>query len=195
MLFRSLVCIEPVLLAGFLIGVGLAAMLGLIVLLRQNPQRRSMQPLSIFDGTWRGPAKIILPDGKELLITQTERVGSFLSETVKVIEGRGYAQDGSITFNAFAVISYSPQSNKYNFHSYAQGYSGDFPLEVRPDGFTWSIKAGPATLRYTATVKDEVWVEVGERLVEGQVPVKTFEMTLRRIGNTDWPAAGAVPAR
>ena len=154
-----------------------------------------MQPLSIFDGTWRGPAKIILPDGKELLITQTERVGSFLSETVKVIEGRGYAQDGSITFNAFAVISYSPQSNKYNFHSYAQGYSGDFPLEVRPDGFTWSIKAGPATLRYTATVKDEVWVEVGERLVEGQVPVKTFEMTLRRIGNTDWPAAGAVPAR
>ena len=158
-------------------------------------QRRSMQPLSIFDGTWRGPAKIILPDGKELLITQTERVGSFLSETVKVIEGRGYAQDGSITFNAFAVISYSPQSNKYNFHSYAQGYSGDFPLEVRPDGFTWSIKAGPATLRYTATVKDEVWVEVGERLVEGQVPVKTFEMTLRRIGNTDWPAAGAVPAR
>ena len=155
-------------------------------------QRQSMQPLSIFDGTWRGPAMVTLPDGKELQNTQTERVGGFLGETVKVIEGRSYAQDGTSPFNAFAVISYSPQTGKYNFHSYAQGYSGDFPLEVRPDGFTWSIKAGPATLRYTATVKDGVWVEIGERIVEGQAPVKTFEMTLRRIGSTDWPAAGAV---
>jgi len=156
-------------------------------------QHRSMQPLSIFDGIWRGPARVTLPDGKEVLITQTERVGSFLGETVKVIEGRGYAPDGTSPFNAFAVISYSPQSDKYNFRSYAQGYSGDFPVEVRPDRFTWSIKAGPATLRYTATVKDGVWVEIGERLVEGQAPVKIFDMSLRRIGNTDWPSAGAVP--
>jgi len=156
-------------------------------------QHRSMQPVSIFDGIWRGPARVTLPDGKEVLITQTERVGSFLGETVKVIEGRGYAPDGTSPFNAFAVISYSPQSDKYNFRSYAQGYSGDFPVEVRPDGFTWSIKAGPATLRYTATVKDGVWVEIGERLVEGQAPVKIFDMSLRRIGNTDWPSAGAVP--
>lgn len=156
-------------------------------------QRQSMEPLGILDGTWRGPAKIIMPDGKELLLTQTERVGSFLGGTVKVIEGRGYAQDGTSPFNAFAVISYAPQTRKYNFRSYAQGHSGDFPIEVRPDGFTWTIKAGPATLRYTATVKDGVWFEIGERIVEGQAPVKTFEMTLRRIGSTDWPAGGAVP--
>lgn len=158
-------------------------------------QGQAMLPLSIFNGTWRGPAKIIWPDGKEFVITQTERVGGFLGETVKVIEGRGYAADGSSPFNAFAVISYAPQSQTYNFHSYAQGYVGDFPLEVRPDGFTWSIKAGPAILRYTATIKEGVWFEVGERMVEGQAPVKTFEMSLRRIGNTDWPAAGAVPAK
>jgi hypothetical protein len=158
-------------------------------------QRQSMEPLSILDGLWRGPAKVTFPDGRELQITQTERVGGLLDETVKLIEGRGYAPDGTSPFNAFAVISYSPQTGRYNFRSYAQGYSGDFPLEVRPDGFTWSIKAGPATLRYTATVKDGVWVEIGERLVEGQLPVKTFEMTLRRIGSTDWPAAGAVPPK
>lgn len=137
-------------------------------------QRQSMLPLAIFDGTWRGPAKIMSQDGKEILITQTERVGGFLGDTVKVIEGRGYAPDGSSPFNAFAVISYAPQSQGYNFHSYAQGYSGDFPLDVRPNGFTWTVKAGPASLRYTATVKDGVWFEVGERLVEGQAPVKTF---------------------
>ena len=158
-------------------------------------QRQSMQSRSMFDGTWRGAAKIILTDGKELLVTQTERVGSFLGDTVKLIEGRGYAQDGTRPFNAFAVTSYSPQNQKYNLRSYAQGYSGDFPLEVKADGSAWSIKAGPATLRYTATLKDGLWTELGKRIVAGQAPVKTFEMSLRRIGNTDWPAGGAVPAK
>jgi hypothetical protein len=155
-------------------------------------QRQAMQPLGIFDGTWRGPAKLISGDGQALLLTQTERVGSLLGGTVKLIEGRSHAPDGSSPFNALAVISYSPQAGKYNFRSHAQGYSGDFALEVRADGFTWTLPAGPATLRYTATVKDGVWTEIGERLVEGQAPVKTFEMTLQRIGPTDWPAAGAV---
>ncbi len=155
-------------------------------------QRKAIEPLAAFDGTWRGPAKVTLADGKVVEITQTERVGSFLDGSVKVIEGRGYTADGTQRFNAFAVLSYSPQTDKYNFRSYAQGYSGDFPLEVRPDGFTWSIRAGPATIRYTATVKDAVWTEVGERIVEGQPAVRTFEMTLRRIGSTDWPAAGAI---
>ncbi len=158
-------------------------------------QRTAMQPLAAFDGVWRGPATIIQPDGKTITITQTERVGAMLGSSVKVIEGRGFAADGSSPFNALAVISFAPQSGKYDFHSYAQGYAGDFPLEVRPDGFTWTIPAGPATLRYTANVKDGVWTEVGERLVDGQAPVKTFEMSRRRIGDTDWPAGGAVAAR
>ena len=66
---------------------------------------------------------------------------------------------------------------------------------MRPDGFAWSIAAGPATLRYTANVRDNVWTEVGERIVDGQPPVRTFEMSLRRVGDTDWPAGSAVPAR
>lgn len=160
-----------------------------------SAQRQSMQPLAIFDGTWRGPSKVTLPDGKEVQNTQTERVGSFLDGSIKVIEGRGYAADGSMSFNAFGVISYSPQTEKYNLHSYAQGHSGDFPMEVRVDGFTWSIKAGPATIRYTATVKDGIWTEVGDRILEGQPAVRIFEMNLRRVANTDWPGAGAVPVK
>ena len=127
-----------------------------------------MQPLAAFDGVWRGPATITQPDSKVVTITQTERVGPMLGNSVKVIEGRGYAADGSSPFNAFAVISFSPQASRYNFHSYAQGYAGDFAMDVRPDGFAWSIPAGPATLRYTATVKDGVWTEIGERVVDGQ---------------------------
>ena len=38
---------------------------------------------------------------------------------------------------------------------YAMGYAGDYPLTVRPDGFSWSHPAGPgATTRYTATIRD-----------------------------------------
>ena len=156
-------------------------------------QQQAMAALAIFDGTWRGPASATEPSGQQRRITQTERVGSLLDGSIKVIEGRGFTADGVKTFNAFAVISFSPQTSTYNFHAYAQGHSGDFPMQVTPNGFTWSIKAGPATIRYTATVTDGVWSEIGERIVEGQQPAKIFEMTLRRVGNTDWPAAGAVP--
>ena len=142
---------------------------------------------------YRGTATVTQPDGKLLQLTQTERVGSMLGGTIRVIEGRGYLPDGTVVFNAFAAISFSPQSGRYNFRSYAQGYSGDFPMQVRDDGFTWSMPAGPGvTLRYTGTVRDGVWTEVGERIVEGQPPARTFEMTLKRIGTTDWPAGGAV---
>jgi hypothetical protein len=47
-------------------------------------------------------------------------------------------------------------------------------------------------IRYTATVKDGTWKEVGDRILPGQEPVRFFEMDLRRLGGTDWPAGGAV---
>jgi len=51
------------------------------------------------------------------------------------------------------------------------------------------------TVRHVAVIEGDRWTETGERVLPGQPPVRTFEMTLRRIGPTDWPAAGAVPAR
>lgn len=158
-------------------------------------QRQAMEPLAFLDGTWRGPATVWLPGGQRRELVQTERVGSFLGGAVKMIEGRGHGADGALEFNALAVVSFSPQAGQYRMRSYAQGYSGDFAFELLPGGFVWSIPAGPATLRYTATVKEGVWAEIGERLVPGQPPVRTFEMSLRRVGDTDWPAAGALPPK
>lgn len=156
-----------------------------------DQQRVALQRLQQFDGVWRGEARVHNPDGSGLALTQTERVGPMLDGTLRVIEGRGYLPDGSLGFNAFAVISFAPGSGRYTFWSHAQGYAGDFPLEVRDDGFSWSIQAGPATLKYTATLKDGMWIEVGERIEPGKPPVRTFEMQLRRVSGTDWPAGGA----
>ncbi len=154
-------------------------------------QRRAMAPLAIFDGTWRGPATATLGDGRRVELTQTERVGGFLGGSLKLIEGKGYAADGRVVFNAFGVISFSPQTGKYSFRAHAQGQSGDFAIEVTAEGFIWTIDAGPAKIRYTATVKDGVWSEIGERIVDGQPPMRIYDMALKRIGDTEWPEAGA----
>ena len=46
------------------------------------------------------------------------------------------------------------------------------------------------TIRYTATIKGGSWLEVGDRILPGKEPVRFFEMNLKRIGDTTWPAAG-----
>jgi hypothetical protein len=155
-------------------------------------QREAMRPLAFMDGVWRGTAWTILPSGQKHTITQTERIGPFLDGSVKVIEGRGYDPDGTVTFNALGIVSYNPNARTYSMHSYAQGNSGDFVLTPNADGFVWEIPAGPVKIRYTAIVKDGAWREVGDRIVPGSEPVRFFEMNLKRVGDTEWPAAGAV---
>ena len=157
-----------------------------------NAQREAMQRLAFMDGVWRGPAWTILPSGEKHTITQTERIGPFLDGSVKVIEGRGYNPDGKVTFNAFGTVSYNPATRAYTLHSYAQGQVGDFVLTPTADGYVWEIPAGAMTIRYTAVIKDGAWREVGDRVMPGKEPVRFFEMNLKRIGDTDWPAGGAV---
>lgn len=155
-------------------------------------QREAMRRLVIMDGVWRGQAWTILPSGEKHTITQTERVGPFLDGSVKVIEGRGYDPDGKVSFNAFGTVSYNPATRAYTLHSYAMGQVGDFMLTPTADGYVWEIPAGPMTIRYTAVIKDGAWREVGDRIIPGKEPVRFFEMNLKRVGDTNWPAAGPV---
>ena len=162
---------------------------------RIEAQRQAMLPLADMDGVWRGPAWTITPNGRHE-VTQTERIGPFLGGSVKVLEGRAYNADGSVGFNAFGTISYEPTTRRYTLHSCALGYCGDFPLELRPDGYVWQVPAGPgAIIRYTATIGNGRWREIGERIAGSGAPVQMFEMNLRRVGNTDWPAGNPVPMR
>jgi hypothetical protein len=178
-----------VLLLGFAASPALAQM--------QSPtgtpeQRAALDRLAFLDGEWRGTATINSPQGRQTL-TQTERVGPMLGGSIRVIEGRGYAADGSTAFNAMAIVSWDAQRGAYGFRSYAQGYQGDYPFEVTEDGFRWQTPAGPgATIQYVATVRDGRWREVGSYVREGQPPVPYIELDLRRVGDSDWPAGGAV---
>ncbi|MEO8575730.1 MAG: DUF1579 domain-containing protein [Gemmatimonadales bacterium] len=157
-------------------------------------QKAAMATLSMMDGIWRGPASTILENGTKHDVIQTERIGPFLDGSIKLLEGRGYdAATGAVTFNAFGTISYDQNAKAYTIHSYAQGRAGDFKLTPTADGYSWEIPAGPVTIRYTAVIKDGAWKEVGDQIIPGRDPVRFFEMNLKRVGNSDWPGAGAIP--
>ena len=158
-------------------------------------QRDAMTALRSMDGAWRGPAWVLMPNGDRREFVQTERIGPFLDGSVKVIEGRGHGDDGRLTFNALGIVAYDPAARTYSFHSYAQGRQGDFAFRPTADGYAWDIAAGPATIRYTAVIRDGTFREIGERVVPGQPPLRIFEMNLKRVGDTDWPLAGAIGPR
>lgn len=168
---------------------------------RQDPatmiaaQREAMLPLAFMDGVWRGAAWTILPSGQKHNITQTERIGPFLDGSIKLMEGRGYEPDGRVGFNAFAILFYNQSTRTYTLHSHAQGYVGDFVLKPTADGYVWEIPAGPMIIRYTAVIKDGAWREVGDRIMPGKEPVRFFEMNLKRVGDSAWPSAGAIPPK
>ncbi len=76
------------------------------------------------------------------------------------------------------------------------GHAGDFAFRPTDDGYAWEIPAGPnATIRYTATIRDGTLKEVGDRVVADRPPLRIFEMELKRIGVTGWPAENPVPSK
>ena len=113
-----------------------------------------------------------------------------------MIEGRGYDADGSVGFDALGIISFDPAAGAYSMTSWAQGHAGVFPFRLTADGYQWESPAGSgAVIRYTATFGDGTLREVGHRIAGDAPPVQIFEMNLRRVGDTDWPAGDAVPMR
>jgi hypothetical protein len=62
-------------------------------------QAEAMRALAMLDGVWRGPATVSEADGRRIGFVQTERIGAFLGGSIKVIEGRGYGDDGAVRFS------------------------------------------------------------------------------------------------
>ena len=158
-------------------------------------QREALNRLSAMDGVWRGPAWSLTPAGRQEMV-QTERIGPMLGGAIRVMEGRGYAADGSVRFNAFAVVGYDPDRRTYSLTTWALGHSITVPLTVTDTGYVWEAPAGPgAVIRYTATFGNGSWHEVGERIAGNAPPMRVVELNLRRVADSDWPAAGAAPMR
>jgi hypothetical protein len=161
----------------------------------QAAQREAVAKLNFLDGHWRGTAIITTPSGSKLNLTQTERVGSALGGTLKFIEGRGYDASGKAAFHAIGVVSLDSRSGGLVMRAYADGHVGDFSITPTADGFKWEVPAGPGVTRYSAVVRNSTWTQVGEFHMPNREPMRVFEMTLQRLGDTSWPDAGAVPVK
>ena len=152
-------------------------------------------PLAFMFGEWVGPASGQTPSGA-FQIMQTERVGTMLDGDAVVIEGRGYNDTGETMFNAFAVVSQTGLDQSWEMRSYARGRAGTFPFELTDTGYVWSLPAGPnARMIYTATFEGDTWRQVGAYTPNDGEPRQTFQMTLTRVGGTDWPAGNPVSPR
>ncbi|NYT40888.1 DUF1579 domain-containing protein [Sphingomonas sp. R-74633] len=155
-------------------------------------QGEAMHKLDWMHGKWRGEARMQTPKG-ELVVTHTERVGTLLDGTITLIEGKSFGADGKVPFNAFAAVSYDAHAKTYAMASYAGGRSGSFPLAVTDRGYAWEVPAGPsAKVQYKASFDGTIWIETGDFVAEGQPPRPFFKMTLKRVGDTDWPGAGSM---
>lgn len=156
-------------------------------------QRAAMETLSWMDGEWVGEATVMTGPGQTTSHPHTERIGPMLGGSIKVIEGRSAAgPDGQPVFNAFAVVSWDEAGDRYMMRSYANGHTGDYPLEASADGFRWTAPAQGGVVNYVTTFSDGEWVETGEFVMPGRDPMKVIELRLRRRGDTDWPAGDPV---
>jgi len=160
----------------------------------QAKQQAAMKALAFLDGEWAGPAEAHERTGT-FEMTQTERVGTLLDGTIRLVEGRAFDEKGKTLFNAFAVISYEVPRSRYVITSYASGYTTTTELKVKPDGFEWEVPAGPgAKMQFAATVTNGTWIEVGDYVASSGAKQRTFHMAVKRIGSSDWPA-GTLVAR
>ena len=157
-----------------------------------NPEvgRAAMAKLSSLIGRWEGEATIMLGPGRTIKVKQTEVVQKKLDGGALLIEGTGRDAAGTdaekIVFQALAVCNYDPISKKYKFHAFRDnGMSIVADAELTDTGFIWGFEDGRGgKIRYTVTLKDDTWSEIGEYLIEGQPARKTFEMTVKRISET-----------
>jgi hypothetical protein len=154
-----------------------------------------MKALGALGGVWRGEGRTFAPSGEQTTFIQTIRVGSFGEGSLKLLEGRVYAAGGRADRYSVEIISYAPASGAYALRLYSQGAVVDLPIKPQSGGFTLEYPDGAATVRFTIAVTGESWHEVAERRLPGAEPFRFLELTLQRLGNTEWPAAGIVRPR
>ncbi len=153
-------------------------------------QRVRMEKLSLFLGEWEGTSWIQRgPEGAAARSRSTELVESRLDGLVYIVEGKHYSLDegreDELNLHALAVLSAKPDGEGYDWRTHTHsGHGGTFDAEVDGEGrFIWRIEHPQAGLmRYTITLTETTWTEVGERTTDGGTTWhQFFEMNLEKV--------------
>lgn len=146
----------------------------------------AMQQLAFLEGEWEGTGRMAMGpgDASEFSIRETARWGA--GKSVLVLDGLGVERlpDGTQrpVHQAFAVLSWDPASRAFRVRAYRAG-GGE--VEAVPDvtdhGLVWGFTdPRGARIRFTVTVEDGVWHEVGEFSRDGATWQQFLEMELER---------------
>lgn len=150
--------------------------------------KKAMAKLSFLEGKWEGTGTMTTgPNQKN--DAKVLEVGSYkLQGTVFMVEGTGVAKmpDGSEknVHDALGLISYDAKTNKYRMRTYrAGGEVLDPEITLKDQTIVWRFKdpTRGTKIRFTLTVKNNVWTEVGEANVDRDQWFKFFEMNLKRV--------------
>ena len=162
---------------------------------RFQAQQDAMKELAFLDGEWRGSSKVLRKDGWAST-TQSERVGTMLDGTVRMIEAKGYGSDGRVSFDVLRIISYEPETKTYSMRSYQSGRVRDHELSLTDNGFAWeSESSNNTTIRYEASVKNGVWTETATRVPARGEPETYVEVRMKRQRSSSWAATGGAGAK
>ncbi len=142
--------------------------------------QNAMKKLSFLAGNWEGSGWVMGPDGQKHVFQQTEAIMPGLDGVIMTVEGIG-VENGAKVHHAYAVISADLENKNYNFQSFLfSGRGGNFKASMPNDNtFVWEIPNPNAPIKYTITVSDGIWTEVGEMKRADQW-IQFFEMTLAK---------------
>lgn len=153
--------------------------------------RAAMEELAWLEGRWEGEAWFQTPSGERETILQTERIEPRLNGAVLVVEGTGREKNadgspGEVIFQAFAVVSYDPDRERYTFRAFKDGRSFDPEASLEAGVFTWSFETpGGGRIRFRIRNDQDAWHETGEFSRDGQEWRPFFEMRLHRTGEAE----------
>jgi hypothetical protein len=145
----------------------------------------AMDKVNFIAGNWAGSGWIQMgPEKHEF--NQSEKVTIKVNGTIVQIDGLGIdAKDNkTVIHNAFAIITYSPETRQFGMQAFrGDGARVDAYLKpIAENSFEWGFKHPMAgNMRYTISVKNDVWTETGEMSQDGKQWFPFFGMTLQKV--------------
>lgn len=147
--------------------------------------------LAKFIGRWEGQSRMIIPGNAEPQIAHTLETAQWkLNQTAVLIEGLGTLKDPAtgedrIVHDALGIIRVDPKTNTLRFVAFkADQPMIETELEVLDTGdLRWSMQPAPnVTVRFTISLTDTTWKEIGEMSNDaGQTWREFLQMNLKRI--------------
>lgn len=147
--------------------------------------REQVSKFAFMIGEWEGDSWYYTQQGQREESTVYEDIQFELGQTIVKMRGIGRSLDSEarLVHDALGVLYYDGFQQKFRMDSWiGRGMHTSANVEYKGEGnFVWWFEAGPAmTMRYTVTIKEDTWNEIGEMSQDGSNWRQFFEMNLTR---------------